>query len=137
MFFGVPIYSRHSYSSRWNFDHHQSVDRLGIGFQLADKNNKQHILFISYSQLVRLLTEIICSDLPCPLGAVDDLNGDPLDQLYIIEYTRATKQLTIHSGDRNAPIIDLSDQLDFFLSEFVFYNKYFADLIQDGFQLPN
>ena len=137
MFFNVPIYSRHSYSSRWKFDHHQCCEQLGIGFKLTDKNNKQHILFISYSQLVRLLTEIVCGDLPCPLGAVDDLNGDPLDQLYIIEYTRSTRQLTINSGDRGCPVIDLSDQLDFFLGEFVFYNKHFAELIQERFQLPN
>lgn len=137
MFFNVPIYSRHCYSSRWNFDHHQNFNQLGIGFQLTDKNNKQHILFISYSQLVRLLTELICSDLPYPLGAVDDLNGDPLDQLYTIEYTRSTKQLTIHNGDRDRPVIDLTNQVDFFLSEFIFYNKYFADLIQERFQLPN
>ena len=133
MFFNIPVYSRHSYSSRWNFDHHQCCEQLGIGFKLTDRNNKQHILFLSYSQLVRLLSEIICSDLPYPLGAVEDLNGDPLDQLYIIEYDRPAKQLTIHGGDNGKPIIDLSDQLDFFLSEFVFYNKYFADLIQDSF----
>lgn len=137
VFFNVPIYSRHCCSSRWNFDHHQSFNQLGIGFQLTDKNNKQHILFISYSQLVRLLTELICSDFPCPLGAVDDIDGDPLDQLYTIEYTRSTKQLTIHNGDRDRPVIDLTNQVDFFLSEFIFYNKYFADLIQERFQLPN
>lgn len=132
--FRIPIYKQSKYSKLWNYDRYIDSDHPGFGFDVVDVDGTERLLFIDDNSAVGIVKSYILQQHGDTVGLCWDLKNPNDDESkdwyqFFCCYNPYKTQLMIMSLDYKIknPIVDLSNQIKFFIREFAYMHCRYAE----------
>ena len=133
--FKIPIYKQSKYSKLWNYDRFIDSDTAGVGFEIDD-NGTNRLLTVDDDTIGSIVRSFLLKKPGDTVGLVDDINNpkeivDEKVYQFFISFSYGKNCLYIMSLDysQSQPLIDLSKQLNFFIAEFAYNHKRYAEVL--------
>lgn len=137
--FTIPVYKQSKYSNCWNYDRYIDSDQPGFGFDVIDQDGIKRLLFIDDASAAGIVRSYILQQHGDTVGLCEDLKNPNDDESkdwyhYFCNYNHDKNQLTVMSLDYAVknPIIDLSYQIKFFISEFAYQHVRYAKILYNN-----